>query len=125
MIFFSNNNKGDNEKVLCRDLVSFSLELRKTRKTSIKRPPDEGCATSHRLKWGPLYLNDVIGITQHIRKGEGRKEGNVGVGCMECIKRICTIDRGCDTTKSFSSKALLTYQCNTIKSIISENSTVI
>ena len=38
------------------------------------KPSDEGCATSHRLKWGPLHPNEVDRIAQHVRKGEGRKE---------------------------------------------------
>ena len=30
---------------------------------------------SHRLKWGVFLPNEVGRITQHIRKGEGRNEG--------------------------------------------------
>ena len=36
-------------------------------------PCDEGCATSHRFKWGPFSPNEVGRIAQHFRKGEGRK----------------------------------------------------
>ena len=39
---------------------------------------DEGCATSHGLKWGPLLPNEVDGFAQHVRKGEARKEGKDG-----------------------------------------------
>ena len=44
-----------------------------------------GHATSHRLKWGPFPPNEVGRIVQHIRKGEGRKEGKDGVG-RDCIE---------------------------------------
>ena len=37
---------------------------------------DKGCVTSHRLKWGPLPLNEVGRIAQHARKRKRRKEGN-------------------------------------------------
>jgi len=33
----------------------------------------KGCATSHRPKWGPFPPNEVGGIVQHVKKGEGRK----------------------------------------------------
>jgi hypothetical protein len=39
------------------------------------KPSDEGCATSHRLKWGPFPSNEVGRIAKHVRDGEGRKEG--------------------------------------------------
>ena len=38
------------------------------------------CSTSHRLKWGPFPPNEVGRIAQHVRKGEGKKEGKDGVG---------------------------------------------
>ena len=38
-----------------------------------------GCAISHRLKWGPFPPNEVGRIAQHVRKGEGRKEGLDGM----------------------------------------------
>jgi len=48
----------------------------------------KGCATSHRLKWGPFYPNKVGMIAQHVRrKGRGKgwgssseKEGKEGSG---------------------------------------------
>ena len=36
-----------------------------------------GCATSHRLKWGPFPPNDVGGIPQHIKKGEKRTKRGI------------------------------------------------
>ena len=36
---------------------------------------DEGSANSHILKWGPLPPNEVGRIAQHVKKGEGGKEG--------------------------------------------------
>ena len=38
---------------------------------------DEGCATSHRLKWGSFPPNEVDRIAQHVRKGERRKGRDV------------------------------------------------
>ena len=55
---------------LCTDLLEFALWLRKT---SATRQSDENCATSHRLKWGPLSPNEVGRVAQHVWKGEGRK----------------------------------------------------
>ena len=54
---------------LYTDLLAFTLQLKNT---STKRPSDEGCVTSHSLKWGPLPPNEVGRITQHIREGEGK-----------------------------------------------------
>ena len=45
------------------------------RETSAKRPSDEGCATSHDLKWDPLPPDKGRRIAQHDREGERRKEG--------------------------------------------------
>ena len=40
------------------------------RKTSARRPPpDEGCATSYRLKRGPLPPNEVIMIARQFQRG--------------------------------------------------------
>ena len=39
-----------------------------------KETVEEGCVTSHRLKWG---LNEVDRIAQHVKKGEGKKEASV------------------------------------------------
>ena len=41
---------------------------------------DESCATSYRLKWGSLLPHEVSMVAQQVRKGEGRKEENDGVG---------------------------------------------
>ena len=67
----SANDKGHNDRKLCTDLLEFILQLRKS---SARRPFNEGCETSHVLKWGPLPSN-VGRITQHAREGEGRKKG--------------------------------------------------
>jgi hypothetical protein len=56
----SPNDKGDNE---IKPGVCVDLAFDK-KKTSAKRPPDEGC---HRLKWASLLLNEIGGITQHVR----------------------------------------------------------
>ena len=56
---------------LCTDLLAFTLQLRKT---SARRPSDDGSATSHRLNWGSLPPIEVGRIAQHVRKGEDRKE---------------------------------------------------
>ena len=44
---------------------------------------DEGCATSHRLKWDTLPQNEVGRIAQLVRKSEERKEGKDEVGTLE------------------------------------------
>ena len=44
---------------LCADLVTFTLQLRKTPRKNSARRTFEGCAVRHRLKWGPLPPNDV------------------------------------------------------------------
>ena len=52
-------------------------------KTAGRRPSDEGCATSHRLKWGPFPPNDVSSPTA--RQEEWRKEGKDGVGFVGSV----------------------------------------
>ena len=68
----SANDNGDNEMMpgAVHELLAFTVWLRKT---SAKRPSDEGCANSHRLKWSPLPPNDVGSISERAREGEGRK----------------------------------------------------
>ena len=60
----------------------FSLRLRKT---LARKPSDEGCATSHGLKWGPLLPNDIGRFIQNSKEGkEGKKEvglSGLGVTC--------------------------------------------
>ena len=64
---------------LCTNLLAFNF---KQRKTSARRSSDKGCATSHCLKWGHLPPNYIVRISQHIRKGERRKEqGSVNPCC--------------------------------------------
>ena len=53
---------------------SPDIYLTAEKKTSAKRPSDEGCSTIHRLKWGPLPPNEVDMIAQQVEEGEGRKE---------------------------------------------------
>ena len=43
---------------------------------------DEGCATSHRPKWGPLPPNEVVRAVQHVKNWKGRKVGKDGVGYL-------------------------------------------
>ena len=66
-----------------RELLAFTLRLRKPRKTSARRQSDEGSASSHHLKWGPLPQNYLGRIPQYIRDGEGRKEENDGDGIID------------------------------------------
>ena len=54
---------------LCTDSLAFVLQLRKT---SARRPSDEGCVTSLHLKCGPLPPNEVGRIAQHVKQREGR-----------------------------------------------------
>ena len=72
--------------VFSQDFLAFTLRMRKT---SIRRPSEEGFATSHRLKWGTLLPNDAVKIAQHVTAGEGRKSGKGGEGIdtenLRCI----------------------------------------
>ena len=63
-----------------KDLVKLPYSWDNPRKTSTRRPSDEGCASSHCLKWGPLPSNVVSRIAQHVRKGEW-KNGR-GIFCV-------------------------------------------
>jgi hypothetical protein len=54
--------------------LAFTFGLGKSPENLSRRPSDESCATSLRLKWGHLPPNEVGRIAQHIRKGEERKE---------------------------------------------------
>jgi hypothetical protein len=44
--------------------------------------------TSHRLKLGLFPPNEVGRIAQHLRKGEGKKEGKDGVGLYHYIPAV-------------------------------------
>ena len=59
---------------LCTNLLAFTLQLRKAPEKGSQETVYDGCATSHRLKWGLLPPNAVGRIAQNVRKGEGRKE---------------------------------------------------
>ena len=58
--------KGDNEMKPVAVHIYPGIYLRVEAKETVV----EGCATSHRLKWGSLPRNEVGRITQHVRKGE-------------------------------------------------------
>jgi len=62
---------------LCTDLLEFNLQLRKTLVNLSSEIVDEGYVTSHCLNWGFHISNEIGRIVQHIRKGEGRKDGNI------------------------------------------------
>ena len=53
------------------DLLAFALQLRKTSARSLMK----GLCEQSCLQWGAFPPNEVGRITQHVRKGEGRKEG--------------------------------------------------
>ena len=51
------------------------------RKISARRASDEGRATSHRLKWDPLHLNEVVGSQSTSgmeKKGKKVRVGSIG-----------------------------------------------
>ena len=74
----SANDKGDNE-MKPRALYRFSWHLLygwgKPQLVS-----NENYVTSHCLKW-ELLPHDVCRIAQHVKEGEGRKEGMDGTNC--------------------------------------------
>ena len=76
----SANVEGDNEMIpmAVHTNHAFTLWLRKPQKTSARRQSDENCVTSYRLRLGPLPLNVVDRIVQHVMEGGGRKVGNDG-----------------------------------------------
>ena len=43
--------------------------------------------TSYHLIWGPLSLNDINKITQHVREVEGRKSGKDGERILHSVFR--------------------------------------
>ena len=58
---------------------------------------DEGCATSHRLKWDLLSTNEVGRIAQHVKKGEGRKVRKDGVINTIVVFQLLIIAFVCDS----------------------------
>ena len=52
------------------------LKLRKFLEPVVRRPSDERWSSS---QIGTLPPNEISRITQHVRKGEGRKEGKDGL----------------------------------------------
>ena len=80
------NDKGDDMMILRAVHKSLSICLtaeENPKKTSARRPSDEGSANSHNLKWGPILLNEVSRIAKHVSKGEGRKERNEKSGVLD------------------------------------------
>ena len=67
----SDNDTTDNE--MLPGAVHRSPGRRKPRKTLTRRQSEEGCATSHRLKWVPLPPNEFGTIAKYVMEGEGRK----------------------------------------------------
>ena len=69
----SANDKGDNEVIPGAVHRSHGIYL--TDEKNPGRPQLRDCrlTTSHPLKWGP---NEAGRITPHVKKGEGRSEGN-------------------------------------------------
>ena len=95
--------------MLCPDLLAFTLKLRKTSETSARRPSDGGCATSYRLKWGPLPPNDLVGWHSRSGREEGGKEKELG-GRVERIGPAVHGVMGC-TQKSFKLVWRATTSC--------------
>ena len=63
---------------LCTDRLAFILQLSTLVNLSYEIV-GEGCAPSHRLKWGPISPNEIGRIAQHVSpKGKGTKEGKDG-----------------------------------------------
>ena len=72
------NDKGDNEMICTQISWHLPYSCGKPRKTSARRLSDEGCATSLRLKWGPLPSNEIFRIAEHVGKGKGKKKERAG-----------------------------------------------
>ena len=71
----SANDKGDNKiiSVVVHRSPGICLKSEENPENPSKETVDEGCATSHRLKWGLLLPNEVGRIAQHVRNREGRE----------------------------------------------------
>ena len=64
---------------LCGDFLAFILQLRKTPEILSKETVDEGCANSHRLKWGLFPTKTSLGsYSTPGREMEGKKERTDG-----------------------------------------------
>ena len=63
---------------LCTGLLAFALQLRKT---SARRPSDEAVRQVS-PQMGSHTFNEVGRTAQYVRKGEGRKGGNDGIGII-------------------------------------------
>ena len=68
---------GDNDMILeaVHDLLVFSLQLRKLRKHQLGDRLMKAVRSVIASNWVPYLQNEVCRITQHVRKGRGRKEG--------------------------------------------------
>ena len=59
---------------LCTGIMALTLRLRKTPENLSWDTVCWRLATTHRLKWVPLLLNEVGRIAQHVREKQGKKE---------------------------------------------------
>ena len=82
----SANDKGDNEvkpgAVHRSPGICLTAEENPW-KASARRPSDEGCATSHSLKWDTLFPHEVGRIAQNVMEGQRRKEGKDSNVCID------------------------------------------
>ena len=65
------NDKGDNEMILgaVHRSPGICLTAEETpRKPQLGERLMKGCATSHRLKWGPFPPNEVRRVAQHVSR---------------------------------------------------------
>ena len=94
----SANDKGVNEMSA---QISWHLpySLVKPWKTSVRRPYDEGWATSYCLKKGSLPPNDVGRIVKHVREAEGRNGWE--------LSQITFSRHSCLSSPSSSARSLL------------------
>ena len=74
---------------LCTGLLIFTLQLRKTPgNLSYETVRWRGCATSHRLRWGPFHPNEVGRNAPHVgREKEGKRKGRGYSHLIRCLVR--------------------------------------
>ena len=84
----SPNDKIDNEIILGTMYRSSGIYLTVEENLS-QETVDEGCATNHRFKWGPLPPNEVVWIAQHVRQERRKWLGRDKSPAQAGIQPLC------------------------------------
>ena len=85
----SANDKGNKEVIL--EAVHRSLGIYPTTEKNPGNLQLGGCATCHRLKWGPLPQNDFDRIVRNVGEGDGREEEKNILAEFLCYVRFTAV----------------------------------